>query len=59
MIFCYAQDEAKDAFKELLAAMQVASDWSWDKTMRHIISDPRRARTAQRSLLQNIKQLPA
>ena len=36
-----AQDEAKDAFKELLAAVQVSSDWSWDKAMRHIIGDPR------------------
>lgn len=36
-----AQEEAKDAFKELLVAVQVGSDWSWDKTMRAIISDPR------------------
>ena len=35
------QEEAKDAFKELLVAVQVGSDWSWDKTMRAIISDPR------------------
>ena len=39
----WAQEEAKDAFKELLVAVQVASDWSWDKTMRSIISDPRYA----------------
>ncbi len=35
------QEEAKDAFKELLASAQVASDWSWEQTMRSIISDPR------------------
>ena len=35
------QEEAKDAFKELLASVQVSSDWSWEQTMRLIISDPR------------------
>lgn len=35
------QEEAKDAFKELLASVQVSSEWSWEQTMRLIISDPR------------------
>lgn len=37
----FMQEEAKDAFKELLASVQCASDWSWEHTMRLIISDPR------------------
>lgn len=37
------QEEAKDAFKELLASVQVSSEWSWEQTMRLIISDPRSA----------------
>ena len=45
----WAQEEAKDAFKELLVAVQVASDWSWDKTMRSIISDPRYASPESKS----------
>ncbi|BDA45679.1 probable pre-mRNA-processing protein 40A [Coccomyxa sp. Obi] len=35
------KEEAKDAFKELLASVQVSSEWSWEQTMRLIISDPR------------------
>ena len=35
------QEEAKDAFKELLASVGVSSDWSWEQTMRQIIGDPR------------------
>ncbi len=37
------QEEAKDAFKELLAAKGVASDWSWEQTMKLIINDKRYA----------------
>ena len=35
------QEEAKDAFKELLASVGVSSDWSWEQTMRQIIGAPR------------------
>ena len=35
------QEEAKEAFKELLVATNVASDWTWENTMRKIIADPR------------------
>ena len=35
------QEEAKDAFKELLASVHCNSDWSWEQTMRQIIGDPR------------------
>ena len=38
---CILQEEAKDAFKELLASVGVSSDWSWEQTMRQIIGDPR------------------
>ncbi len=38
-----SQEEAKDAFKELLAAKGVASDWSWEQTMKLIINDKRYA----------------
>lgn len=40
---CCVQEEAKDAFKELLAAKGVASDWSWEQTMKLIINDKRYA----------------
>ena len=40
---CDLQEEAKDAFKELLAAKGVASDWSWEQTMKLIINDKRYA----------------
>jgi len=36
-----AQEEAKDAFKELLAAVKCGSEWTWEQAMRVIISDPR------------------
>lgn len=40
--FQYAtKAEAKDAFKELLADKNVASDWTWEQAMRVIITDPR------------------
>ncbi|KAK9828976.1 hypothetical protein WJX72_003175 [[Myrmecia] bisecta] len=40
--FMYStKEEAKDAFKELLASVHTASDWSWEQTMRLIISDRR------------------
>ena len=35
------QEEAKDAFKELLTSVNAASDWTWEHAMRLIISDPR------------------
>ncbi len=35
------QEEAKDAFKELLASVNAASDWTWEHAMRLIISDAR------------------
>ena len=38
---CILQEEAKDAFKELLASVGVSSDWSWEQTMRQIIGDSR------------------
>ena len=41
MAVCCLQEEAKDAFKELLASVGVSSDWSWEQTMRQIIGDPR------------------
>lgn len=36
-----SQEEAKDAFKELLASVNAASDWTWEHAMRLIISDAR------------------
>lgn len=36
-----AQEEAKDGFKELLASVDCASDWTWEQAMRLIISDRR------------------
>ncbi len=38
---CPAQEEAKDAFKELLASVKCGSEWTWEQAMRVIISDPR------------------
>ena len=38
---CSLQEEAKEAFKELLASVAVASHWNWDQTMRLIANDPR------------------
>ncbi|XP_024527383.1 pre-mRNA-processing protein 40A isoform X2 [Selaginella moellendorffii] len=35
------KNEAKSAFKELLEAMHVQSDWTWDQAMRVIINDKR------------------
>lgn len=35
------QAEAKDAFKELLAAVNTGSDWTWEQTMRLIVNDGR------------------
>eukprot|EP00198_Chlamydomonas_reinhardtii_P003267 XP_001692603.1 WW domain protein [Chlamydomonas reinhardtii] len=35
------KEEAKDCFKELLAAVGCRSDWSWEQAMRHIVNDPR------------------
>ena len=35
------QEEAKEAFKELLVATNVSSEWTWEATMRKIIADPR------------------
>ena len=35
------QEEARDAFRELLEATKVGSDWTWESTMRKIIADPR------------------
>ena len=35
------QDEAKDAFKELLVHVNCNSDWTWEQTLRLIIADPR------------------
>ena len=35
------QEEAKDAFKELLTSKGVGSDWSWENAMRLIINDRR------------------
>ena len=42
-LWAVLQEEAKDAFKELLAAKGVASDWSWEQTMKLIINDKRYA----------------
>ncbi|KAK9857235.1 hypothetical protein WJX84_007848 [Apatococcus fuscideae] len=36
-----SKEEAKDAFKELLASVNAASDWTWEHAMRLIISDAR------------------
>jgi len=38
------QAEAKEAFKELLASVSTASDWTWEQAMRLIVNDPRYAR---------------
>ena len=35
------QEEAREAFRELLAETEVASDWTWESTMRKVIADPR------------------
>lgn len=35
------KEEAKQAFKELLAEKNVGGSWSWDMTMRAIVSDER------------------
>ena len=35
------QEEAKDAFKELLTSVNAASDWTGEHAMRLIISDTR------------------
>lgn len=35
------KDDAKMAFKQLLASVNMASDWSWEQTMRQIVSDSR------------------
>ena len=35
------QEEAKDAFKELLASVGTASNATWEATMRLIVNDPR------------------
>lgn len=37
------QEEAKDAFKELLASVGTASNATWESTMRLIVNDPRSA----------------
>ncbi|KAK9844119.1 hypothetical protein WJX81_004940 [Elliptochloris bilobata] len=40
--FMYAsKEEAKDAFKELLASVKCGSEWTWEQAMRVIISDSR------------------
>lgn len=39
--FYLQQEDAKDAFIELLVSANVGSEWSWEQTMRHIMSDPR------------------
>lgn len=36
-----AQEEAKDAFKELLAYVNCRADWSWEQAMRATINDVR------------------
>ncbi len=35
------QEEAKDAFKELLASVGCRSDWTWEQAMRLIVNDHR------------------
>lgn len=35
------QEDAKLAFKQLLASVGMRSDWSWEQAMRLIVSDPR------------------
>jgi FF domain len=35
------QEEARDAFMELLASANIWADWTWEQAMRAIISDPR------------------
>jgi pre-mRNA-processing factor 40 len=35
------QSEAKEAFKDLLASVNTASDWTWEQTMRLIVNDYR------------------
>ena len=44
------QEEARDAFKELLVSTNVGSDWTWESTMRKIIADPRWASAQCRHL---------
>ena len=41
LTFVAVQEEAKDAFKELLTSVGCASDWTWEQAMRVIISDHR------------------
>ncbi|MEW5316690.1 MAG: hypothetical protein WDW38_008043 [Sanguina aurantia] len=39
--------EAKDVFKELLASVKCASEWTWEQAMRVIVNDPRYAALKQ------------
>lgn len=41
MMLGLPQEEAKDAFMELLASANIWADWTWEQAMRAIISDPR------------------
>lgn len=40
-VHCPLQEEAKDAFKELLAVVNCRADWSWEQAMRATVNDPR------------------
>ena len=35
------QEEAREAFRELLEETEVASDWTWDSIMHNVIADPK------------------
>lgn len=58
MCLAAPQEEAKDAFKELLASVGVASNWEWETAMRLIIGDPRCA-CAPIGLIQGCRGSPS
>ena len=39
--FIDVQNDAKNAFKELLASVNCSSDWSWEQALKLIVNDAR------------------
>lgn len=50
VVVVFSQAEAKDVFKELLASVKCASEWTWEQAMRVIVNDPRWVRPSASSL---------
>lgn len=40
-VFILVQNDAKNAFKELLASVNCSSDWSWEQALKLIVNDAR------------------